>query len=98
MAHKAAPEVDHLLSKLHQFRERTVTLDELQASLWGTAQALTAREDRWLREQLQDAEGRVELIRFTKEEALIWDEVLNIVESVEIALKDETNGTRVQSN
>ena len=86
------------MSKLRQFRERTVPIDELQAILWGTAQALTAREDRWLREQLQDAEGRVELIRFTKEEALIWDEVLKIVESVEIALKDETNGTRAQSN
>lgn len=86
MSEQLSGELVNLLSKLGQFRERTITLDELQALLWGTAQALTAREDQRLRETLQDAEGRVELARFTLEEDRIWDEVHKVVEAVELAV------------
>ena len=92
MACQSAPELLHLLSKLRQFREQKTTLDELQTTLWGTAQALTSREDKRLREQLQDAEGRMELIRYTVEKEQIGEEVRKVLEAVESAINANING------
>jgi len=88
MSGSSRPELEHLLSKLVQFREGAIGLDELQTILWGTAEALTSREDRRLRELLQAAEGRVELIRFTVAESRAIDEIRCVVDVIDAAVKD----------
>jgi hypothetical protein len=80
-------ELGHLLSKMREYREGVADLDDLQKTLWGTAQALTAYEARYLREQLQDAEGRVESIRFTVDAERVRGEVLKLLDDVEAKVK-----------
>jgi hypothetical protein len=83
MGKRFAPELEQLLVKCGEFRMGRIAVEDLQAALWGTAEALTARDDRRLRERLQDTEGRMELVRFTVEKARIFDEVLKILDSLE---------------
>ena len=82
-----APELRHLILKLDEFRSLTIDLDELQQILRKTAESLTSRDDRGLRQRLQDAESQVELIRFTVDKERVLDEVLRIVAAVEIEIK-----------
>jgi hypothetical protein len=71
-----------LIAKIEEYRAGATDLDDLQASLWGAAQSLTSREDRQLREQLQDAEGRLELIRFTTPSESIETRVCTFLDEV----------------
>jgi len=83
------PELDHLLLKLEEFRRSAIGVDELQKVLWGTAQGLSAHQDRKLREHLQDAEGRVEQIRFTVDQSRAMGEIAVVVDAVAAVLRSE---------
>jgi hypothetical protein len=80
-------ELGHLLSKVREYREGKTDLDDLQKTLWGTAQALTNYEARRLRQELQDAEGRLESIRFTVDTDRVGGEVLRLLDDVEAKVK-----------
>jgi hypothetical protein len=72
---------------MREYREGTAELDDLQKMLWDTAQALTAYEARHLREELQDAEGQVESIRFTVDAERVGGEVLKLLDDVEAKVR-----------
>ena len=80
------PEISVLLTAIAQFRSRQIDLENLQATLWNCAQGLTAHEDRLLREKLQDAEGKLELIRFTIDSENVYNEALKALGEVELYL------------
>ncbi len=66
-----------------EYRQRTRTLDDLKATLWNAASQVVAYEEKSLRGFLQWAEGQLDVIQFTTDDAHLFDRSLEVVERVE---------------
>ena len=88
MSDRSNPALKHLLASIESFRHKAIELDELQRVLWSTAEGLTSREERDLRQALQDAENRLELIRFTVSREEVTDQVLQVLGAIQGQVKE----------
>jgi hypothetical protein len=66
-----------------EYRRRSLTLDELKAALWKAASEVVAHDERSLRAFLQWAEGQLDMVQFTTDDAYLYGRTLEIVERVE---------------
>lgn len=66
-----------------EYRRKAQTLDELKATLWRAASEVVAHEERSLRDFLQWAEGQLDMIQYTTDDAKLHGQTLEIVERVE---------------
>lgn len=76
-----------LLERIDRFRRSDLSLDDLKSALWEAAQAVSSHEERELRDALQQAEGRLDMIQFTVEEPGIRSEALKILDAVEARVR-----------
>jgi hypothetical protein len=76
----------HLLEACKSYRQGTIGLDDLQINLSNDGDQLVAHEERNLRELLLGAEGRLELLRFTVDQASLFERSLEVVGAVELEL------------
>lgn len=66
------------------FRSGEIGVDVLQASIWQGAEAVVAIEEVEFRSFLEDAESRIELIRFTTNDRAA---IMKIVDEVEACIR-----------
>ena len=78
-----------LSEALAQYRDRRLTIDEIKARVWTTAQEVTSYEDRELRKFLQSAEGKLDMIQFTTDTENIFPASLEIVDAIEERIRTE---------
>lgn len=52
-----------------RYRQQSSNLDDLQAALWKAIETVVAVEERELRDFLQRAEGELEMVQFTANQA-----------------------------
>jgi len=76
-----------LLQQIDTFRRGDLSLDALKSAIWETARQLSSHEERALREALQQAEGRLDMIQFTVEDRIVRVEALKIVDTIETWVK-----------
>jgi hypothetical protein len=75
--------VDKLKKTFLDYRSRHIGVEELQAAIWSAAQLVTAVEEKELRRFLQNAESRLDLLRFTVDETALFDKALKLVSEIE---------------
>ena len=75
--------LDEVERACREYRRRSLALDELKAGLWKAASEVVAHDERNLRVFLQWAEGQLDMIQFTTDEAYLYGRTLEIVERVE---------------
>jgi len=87
-----------LLKTCNDYRCSSVDLDGLKAAVWNAAQTVVAAEEKIYRDTLQKAEGELDMIQFTFDQARVFDETLAVVEAIEAmaldALADAGEQTR----
>jgi hypothetical protein len=72
-----------LLEATRVYRRREMQLATYKAVLWQAAEDIVAVEERSLREFLQAAEGKLDVIQFTTDEAELFNATLPTLESME---------------
>lgn len=83
------PEVLRSLRDLcHRYRQGLVDIDELKAGIWSAAGQIVHVEERALREFLQSADGKLDMMQFTVDEASVFGESLKIVSAIERKLEE----------
>lgn len=75
-----------LLTHCRKYRQGEVDLEILKGEIWSAASQVSIPEERALREFLQQAEGRLDMIQFTVDEAEVERASLEIVEAIEARL------------
>lgn len=75
--------LDDVERSCKEYRRRALTLDELKADLWKAASQVVAHDERSLRSFLQWAEGQLDIIQFTTDDAHIYDRTVEIVDQVD---------------
>jgi len=75
---------DEILTKLsddcEKYRNRLSEIEELKTAVWQAAQTITYSEDKKLRNFLQSAEGKLDMIQFTSEN--VFEDSLQIVSEI----------------
>jgi hypothetical protein len=74
---------ENLLAHCRKYRHGVEDLKSLQAEVWSAASQVSIPEERALREFLQQAEGRLDIIQFTVDEAEVERASLETVEAIE---------------
>lgn len=75
--------LDEVERTCEEYRRRSLTLNDLKAALWKAASEVVAHDERSLRSFLQWAEGQLDMIQFTTDDAYLYGRTLEIVERVE---------------
>jgi hypothetical protein len=65
------------------YRSHRIGIEQLQAAIWSAAQEIVAVEEKELRRFLQNAEGRLDLLRFTVDQSSLFDRTLELVSEIE---------------
>lgn len=81
--------INKLLEDSKKYRNNMITLEVYQTSVWNTAEKIVLVEEKEFRSFLQNAEGKLELIRFTIDTDKIFNETLKVVQEVEARLLKE---------
>jgi hypothetical protein len=81
-----------LLDTCREYREQVVSLASIKSAIWQTADEVVAVEDRPLRDFLQAAEGRLDVIEHITNDERIFDETLPVIEEVESRLREYLSG------
>lgn len=76
-----------LLGQIDRFRRSDLSLDDLKSAIWEAARIVSAHEERALRDALQQAEGRLDMIQFAVDEPGVRAEALKILDAVEAQVK-----------
>jgi hypothetical protein len=76
-----------LLERIDRFRRSDLSLGDLKSAIWEAARVVSSHEERGLRDALQQAEGRLDMIQFTVEEPGIRGEVLKILDAIEARVR-----------
>jgi hypothetical protein len=76
-----------LLERIDRFRRSDLSLDDLKSAIWEAARVVSSHEERALRDSLQQAEGRLDMIQFTVEEPGVRIEALKILDAVEARVR-----------
>ena len=74
---------EHLLNQCRKYRHGDIDLEILKAEIWSAASEVSIPQERALREFLQQAEGRLDMIQFTVDEAAVEQASQQIVETIE---------------
>jgi hypothetical protein len=69
------------------YRARRIGIEQLQTAIWSTSQEIVAVEEKELRRFLQNAEGRLDMLRFTVDQALLFERTLELVGEIEDYLR-----------
>lgn len=83
--------ISNLLTSTKNYKQKKIKLDEYQLSIWRAASEIVLIEEKELRNFLQKAEGKLELLRFTVDENMIdtFEPSLKIVSEIEKRLQKE---------
>ncbi len=73
------------------YKRREISLDDIKQLIWKSAQDIVSLEDRTLRAKLMNAESELDLIQFTVNSHLVFDESLAVIARVEQGLGDLTD-------
>jgi hypothetical protein len=87
MATQYAETLNALLEQLERFRCSDLSLDDLKSAIWEAARVVSSHEERALRDALQQAEGRLDMIQFTVNEPGIRAEALKLVDAIEARVR-----------
>lgn len=87
MATRYPSVLDELHRACEQYRNHSLTLDDLKTAAWKAASLIVAHEERELRDHLQRSEGELDMIQFTTNESEIFDRSLEIVDRVEAIIR-----------
>lgn len=77
---------ERLLTHCRRYRHGSEELESLKAEIWSAASQVSIPEEHELREFLQQAEGRLDMIQFTVDESELKDAVLAISKTIEARL------------
>lgn len=83
MATQYAETLNALLQQIERFRCSDLSLDDLKSAIWEAARVVSSHEERALRDALQQAEGRLDMIQFTVNEPGVRAEALKLVDAIE---------------
>ena len=64
-------------------RSNTSGIEELQSIIWNAAEQIVALEEKELRRSLQNAESKLELLRFTVDSEQVYEQSLMVIAEVE---------------
>lgn len=68
------------------YRAKCIGIEQLQVAIWTASQEIAAVEEKELRRFLQNAEGKIDLLRFTVDQEALFDRALEVVGEIEIYL------------
>jgi hypothetical protein len=71
-----------------RYRGRSLSLDDLKALVWEAASTIVTPQERELRDFLQWAEGQLDMIQFTTDDAGVFARSLEIVGRLEAKLQE----------
>ena len=77
---------ERLLAHCREYRQGKEDLATLKAEIWSAASQVSIPEERALREFLQQAEGRLDMIQFTVDEVEVQRASLEVLETIEARL------------
>jgi hypothetical protein len=77
---------ERLLACCREYRRRVEGLDVLKTDIWWAASQISVSEERVLREFLQQAEGRLDMIQFRADESEVGPSSLEVVATIEARL------------
>lgn len=80
-----------LLVQIDRFRRSDLSLDALKSAIWEAARVVSSHEDRALRDALQQAEGRLDMVQFTVDESGARVEALKILDTLEARVRAPTS-------
>jgi hypothetical protein len=70
-----------------EYRSGLIGVEQLQFAIWNASQEIVAVDERELRNYLQNAEGSLELLRFTVDETSLPGKALEVIAGIEDHLK-----------
>jgi len=65
-----------------QYRRRAIGIDQLQSLIWDSAEQIASPEEKELRRALQNAEAKLDLLRFTLDRDLVFEQSLAVIEEL----------------
>lgn len=77
---------ERLLARCMEYGRGVAGLDVLKTDVWWAASQISVPEERALREFLQQAEGRLDMIQFTVNESEVGPASFEVVASIEARL------------
>ena len=78
--------IDELKSAISDYKEGTVDLNSLKASVWKAASEIVSVEEKELRIFLQKAEAELDSLQFTVDDESLFDETLKVATKIETHL------------
>jgi hypothetical protein len=88
---------EELLSRCQEYRTHRRELESLKQDIWSAAAQISVPQERFIRDFLQRAEARLDIVQFTVDESQVRSASMEIVDEVETQLTAYLAGEEADS-